>query len=93
MDAEAALLDKEIQRINQILQETTKDKNKIELEAGRDKAELEEKNLFSNKTNGDLIQANKKFQQLKKRYDLLKESLDLLKGGMVRADVTTFGQN
>jgi hypothetical protein len=41
----------------------------------------------SNKTNGDLIQANKKFQQLKKRYDLLKESLDLLKGGMVRANI------
>ncbi len=39
---EAALLDKEIQRINQILQETTKDKKKIELEAGRDKAELAE---------------------------------------------------
>jgi hypothetical protein len=33
-------LDKEIQRINQILQETTKDKKQIELEAGRDKAYL-----------------------------------------------------
>jgi hypothetical protein len=40
-----------------------------------------------NKTHGDLIQANKKFQQLEKRYDQLKESLDLLKGGMVRANM------
>jgi hypothetical protein len=40
-----------------------------------------------NKTNGDLIQANKKFQKLEKRYDQLKESLDLLKGGMVRANM------
>ncbi|XP_046437575.1 lamin Dm0-like [Daphnia pulex] len=78
--------EKELSDTRQLLDETAKEKARLQLEAGRARAELGELTPKYNKTKNDLLQAEKKVQQLETRNNELNASLHQLKSDMARAN-------
>ncbi|KAI9555121.1 lamin-like protein [Daphnia sinensis] len=77
--------EKELSDTRQLLDETAKEKARLQLDAGRARAELGELTPKYNKTKNDLLQAEKKVQQLESRNNELSTSLYQLKNDLARA--------
>ncbi|XP_046632521.1 lamin Dm0-like [Daphnia pulicaria] len=78
--------EKELSDTRQLLDETAKEKARLQLEAGRARAELGELTPKYNKAKNDLLQAEKKVQQLETRNNELNASLHQLRSDMARAN-------
>nr|CAH0099011.1 unnamed protein product [Daphnia galeata] len=77
--------EKELSDTRQLLDETAKEKARLQLDAGRSRAELGELTPKFNKAKNDLLQAEKKVQLLETRNNELNASLHQLKSDLARA--------